>query len=198
MQRVLVTGGAGFIGSHLCKSLLDDNYQVTCVDNLITGSKKNIEELLNNPKDVKQKIQSMLDENDALKKQIEVFTNEKAQIIKQQLLQKVKLKNGINVIAEKIELSNADAIKNISFEMRSQLDDAFILLGAESDGKALLSLIISDNLVKEKNLNASNIIREISKEVQGGGGGQPFYATAGGKNVDGILSALKKGEEKIY
>ncbi len=156
-----------------------------------------VKELLNNPKDVKQKIQSLLDENELLRKQVENFTNEKAQAIKQQLLQKVKLKNGINVIAEKIELSNADAIKNISFEMRAQLDNAFILLGAEADGKAILSLIVSDNLVKEKNLNASTIIREISKEIQGGGGGQPFYATAGGKNADGLLVALKKGEEKV-
>jgi len=73
----------------------------------------------------------------------------------------------------------------------------FFLAGAEIDGKAHLSLIISDGLVKEKKLNASNIIREIAKEIQGGGGGQAFYATAGGKNPDGILAALERGKSFV-
>jgi len=67
-----------------------------------------------------------------------------------------------------------------------------LVIGAEIEGKALLTVMISDNLVKEKNLNASNIIREVSKEIQGGGGGQPFYATAGGKNPKGLSLALEK------
>jgi alanyl-tRNA synthetase len=162
---------------------------------LVNQSKQleSIKNLLKNPKDLPVRIQSLLDENEILRKQLDNMVQEKAQRIKKDLLQKIKSVNGIQIIAEKIALDNAEAIKNISFEMRSQLENAFILLASQSEDKVLLSLILSDNLVKEKNLNASSIIRTISKHVQGGGGGQPFYATAGGKNPDGIDEALSEG-----
>ena len=101
--------------------------------------------------------------------------------------------NGMNVIISQVSLQDADAIKNISFEMKNQVDNLFFLCGAEIDGKAHLSLILSENIVTEKNLNATNIIRDLSKEIQGGGGGQAFYATAGGKNPKGLKTALDKG-----
>ncbi|MBP6531973.1 MAG: alanine--tRNA ligase [Bacteroidia bacterium] len=150
-----------------------------------------IKELLKNPKDLVQRIQGLLDENTALQEQINVFVNEKTQIVKKELIGKIKSVNGINFLAEKVELPTADALKNLSFELKNQIDNLFFLAGAEIDGKALLSLIVSDNLVKDKNLNATNIIRELSKEIQGGGGGQPFYATAGGKNPAGLSKALE-------
>jgi len=150
-----------------------------------------IKELLKNPKDLVQRIQGLLDENTALQEQINVFVNEKTQVIKKELIGKIKSVNGINFLAEKVELPTADALKNLSFELKNQIDNLFFLAGAEIDGKAMLSLIVSDNLVKDKNLNATNIIRELSKEIQGGGGGQPFYATAGGKNPAGLSKALE-------
>lgn len=150
-----------------------------------------IKELLKNPKDLVQRIQGLLDENTALQEQINVFVIEKTQIVKKELIGKIKSVNGINFLAEKVELPTADALKNLSFELKNQIDNLFFLAGAEIDGKALLSLIVSDNLVKDKNLNATNIIRELSKEIQGGGGGQPFYATAGGKNPAGLSKALE-------
>jgi alanyl-tRNA synthetase len=131
-------------------------------------------------------------QEESLLKLIAKLTNEIAQKVKADLLKKVRTVNGVNLIAEKIELDNADAIKTISFELKHQLPDSMICLGAEVEGKAHLSIIISDNLVKEKNLNASNMIREAAKEIQGGGGGQPFYATAGGKNAAGIPAALER------
>ncbi len=133
-------------------------------------------------------------QEEALQKLIDKLTSEVAQKIKADLLQKIKAVNGVNLIAEKIDLNNADAIKNISFELKNQLTDLFFLAGAEIDGKAHLSLIISDNLVKEKNLDATKIIRELAKEIQGGGGGQAFYATAGGKNPEGLSAAIEKGK----
>ncbi len=150
-----------------------------------------IKELLKNPKDLVQRIQGLLDENTALQEQINVFVNEKTQVIKKELIGKIKSVNGINFLSEKVELPTADALKNLSFELKNQIDNLFFLAGAEIDGKAMLSLIVSDNLVKDKNLNATNIIRELSKEIQGGGGGQPFYATAGGKNPAGLSKALE-------
>ena len=152
-----------------------------------------VSELLKNPKDIPQRIESLLEENTSLQEQINVFINEKAQAIKKQLINSKKTVNGVNIIVSQIDLPNADAIKNISFELKNQVDNLFFLCGAEIDNKAHLSLIISDNLVTEKNLNATNIIRELSKEIQGGGGGQAFYATAGGKKPEGIKSALEKG-----
>jgi len=153
-----------------------------------------IKELLKHPKDLVQRIQGLMDENTALQEQINVFTNEKTQVIKKELLGKIKSVNGINFLAEQIELPTADALKNLSFELKNQVENLFFLAGAEIDGKALLSLIVSDNLVKDKNLNATNIIRELSKEIQGGGGGQPFYATAGGKNPAGLKKAIEMAE----
>ena len=96
--------------------------------------------------------------------------------MKAELLTKKQTVSGIHFIAERIELDSADAIKDLSFELRNQIDNLFMVLGAEVKGKPTLSVIISDNLVKEKNMNASTIVRELGKEIQGGGGGQAFYA----------------------
>ncbi len=153
---------------------------------------KKISELLNNPKDLLQRIESLLEENSSLQNQINTLIGEKAQGVKNDLLTKIKNVNGINAIIHELELPNADAIKNISFELKNQVENLFFLGAAEIEGKAFLSLIISENLVTERNLNATNIIRELSKEIQGGGGGQAFYATAGGKKPEGLKSALEK------
>ena len=149
------------------------------------------------PKDIVIRIKELLFENEILQKQIDSFVHEKAQLIKGELLKNVKLKNNINVIAQKIDLTNSEAIKNISFELRNQLPDSFILLASVSEGKAMLSLIISDHLVQSGKLNATTIIRSISKHIQGGGGGQPFYATAGGKNPAGIEAAIQEALSMI-
>jgi alanyl-tRNA synthetase len=99
----------------------------------------------------------------------------------------------VNMIVEQIELPSADLIKNLSFDLKNQLDNLFLLLGADIEGKPHLSLIISENLIKDKSMNATQIIRTLAKEIQGGGGGQPFYATAGGKQMEGLKKALEQG-----
>ena len=140
-------------------------------------------------------LDALIAENNTLKHQLDKVMLEKAGQIKRSLLQKITVVNGINLIAEQIELPSADLIKNISYELKKQVDNLFLLLGAKIEDKPHLSLIISENLVAEKNFNATNIIRTLAKEIQGGGGGQPFYATAGGKNINGIENALKQGRE---
>ena len=151
---------------------------------------------LNNPKDIVKGIEALLKENEELKKAAEEINKQKAQQIKTELLTKVKAVNGMNVIIEHANL-NAELLKNISFEIKQQVENLFMLLASEADEKPFLSLIISENIVKDKNLNASNIIRELAKEIQGGGGGQPFYATAGGKKKDGLIAAMQKAEKMI-
>lgn len=158
------------------------------------GLVNEVKALLKNPKDVIKSVQSLLEENTALQKQIEQMLREKAKSLKVELLNKKQTINGINFIAEKIELDSADAIKDLSFELRNQIDNLFMVLAAEVKGKPSLSIIISDNLVKDKSLNAGTIVRELGKEIQGGGGGQPFYATAGGTNSQGIAKALEKAK----
>ena len=153
--------------------------------------------LLKNSKDLVKSVQGLMEENATLQKQIEQMLREKAKGLKAELLTKKQTVGGIHFIAERIELDSADAIKDLSFELRNQIDNLFMVLGAEVKGKPTLSVIISDNLVKEKNMNASTIVRELGKEIQGGGGGQAFYATAGGTNIQGISAALEKAKSFI-
>lgn len=153
--------------------------------------------ILKNPKELVKSVQGLMEENTELKKQLEQLVREKAQLVKHELKAKIQLEKGINFLAEKIDLDNAEAIKDIAFQLRAETDNLFAVLAAEIKGKPSLSVIISDSLVKEKNLNASNIVRELAKEIQGGGGGQAFYATAGGNNLDGIQKALAKAKTSI-
>ena len=148
-----------------------------------------IKEIVNHPGDIVKGVTSLVESNESLKKQLAQFQNEKAQTVKADLLTKIKSHDGINRIIAQVDL-DAESIKNISYELKNQLNDLYCFLCANVDGKPHLSLMLSDSLVSEKGLNAMAIIRNLAKEIQGGGGGQPFYATAGGKNADGLTKAL--------
>ena len=137
-------------------------------------------------------IQTLFDENSQLKKQIESFENEKIISLCNSLKDKISRVSGINVICTKVEVSNAAALKDLAFKLKADTENLFVCLAAEFSGKANICIIISDDLLKSKNLNAGNIIREISKEINGGGGGQPNFASAGGDNTKGIQNALNK------
>jgi alanyl-tRNA synthetase len=156
-----------------------------------------VKTLLKNPKDVVKSVQSLLEQNTELQKQLDSLLKEKANTIQTELITKKQLINGVNFIAETIDLDSADIIKNLSFDLKNKIDNLFMVLGANIKGKPSLSLIISENLAKEKNLNAGNIVREIAKEIQGSGGGQAFYATAGGNNLQGLSKALEKAKEYL-
>jgi len=151
-----------------------------------------LKELLKNPKDIAKSIEILLEENNRLKKEIEKSINEKASGLKTELAQKAEQVNGINFIAQKVVLPNAEAIKTLAYQLKDIVSDLFLVLAVDIDGKPNITVMIAENLVKERGLNAGNIIRELAKEVQGGGGGQPFFATAGGKDVTGIDRALEK------
>lgn len=148
-----------------------------------------IKEIVNHPGDIVKGVTSLVEANESLKKQLAQFQNEKAQSVKAELLTKIKSHDGINRIIAQVDL-DAESIKNISYELKNQLNDLYCFLCANVDGKPHLSLMLSDSLVSEKGLNAMAIIRNLAKEIQGGGGGQPFYATAGGKNPEGLTKAL--------
>jgi alanyl-tRNA synthetase len=152
---------------------------------------------LKNPKSVLKAIQDMQLQASELTKQVEKLSREQGQQIKIALVGKKQAVGSIAFIGEKIEVASADVAKDICFALKSEIPNLFLILGAEINGKANLFIAISDNLVKEKNWNASTLIREFSKEIQGGGGGQAFYATAGGTNVQGIDNAIAKAKQWV-
>ncbi len=142
-----------------------------------------------------QGVVKLHEESASLRKEVELLMREKALSLKGDLKTKVVSNNGINTIAATVDIQNPDAIKDLAFQLRNEVENLFMVLGTVSGDKAMISVMISDNLVKDKGLNASTIIREAAKEIQGGGGGQPFYATAGGKNPAGLEKALAKAVE---
>ncbi|MEW6469167.1 MAG: alanine--tRNA ligase [Bacteroidota bacterium] len=155
-----------------------------------------VKALLKNPRDVVKSVENLIGENAALSKQVELLYREKAKSVKAELLNKIQKVNGYHLLCEKISLDSPDAIKDIAFELK-QKENIFIVLGAEVKGKASLTVAISDDLVRSKNLDAGKIVRELAKEIQGGGGGQANYATAGGSNAQGIQKALEKAKGLI-
>ena len=158
---------------------------------------KQIKELFKASKNIVNNVEKLLKENKQYSKQIEALTKIKLSFIKSELKEKIQEINGINVIAEKIEIDSAESVKQLSFDLKGELKNLFMVIGANINGKAILTVIISKNLVEEKGLNANKIIRDISKEIQGGGGGQAFFATAGGKNINGIDIAIQKAVNYI-
>jgi alanyl-tRNA synthetase len=150
-----------------------------------------VKEMLKNPKDVIKGLKTVLEENQELKKLAGEYEKLKLNEVRKAIALKIQKVNGIYFLAEKVELS-VDAAKILAFELSKTIDPLFLVLASENDGKANLTVMISESLIKEKGFNAATIIRELAKEIQGGGGGQPHIATAGGKNPAGIPAALKK------
>ncbi|WP_420186525.1 alanine--tRNA ligase [Bacteroides pyogenes] len=147
--------------------------------------------LFNNAPDLKGAIRKYLDENAGLKKQVEDFMKEKEAALKERLLQNVQEKNGVKVIKFCAPLP-AEMVKNIAFQLRGEItENLFFVAGSKENDKPMLTVMISDNLVAE-GLKAGNLVKEAAKLIQGGGGGQPHFATAGGKNPDGLNAAVEK------
>lgn len=158
------------------------NQQVTLVEEA--------KALLNNAKDLKKGIETLLNEKAELQKRLEALENAQVQQVKAELKQKVEAVNGLNFIAQRVSIGSAEAIKNLAFALRGEIDNLFLVLTAEIGGKPNITVMISDNLVKDKGFDAGKIIRELAKLVKGGGGGQPFYATAGGSDISGLGAVL--------
>ncbi|PJJ84372.1 alanine--tRNA ligase [Mucilaginibacter auburnensis] len=153
-----------------------------------------LKELLKNPKDISKSVESLLEENNRLKKEIEKSILEKSAGLKDELAQKAENINGINFIAQKVDLPGADAVKNLAYQLKDIVSDLFLVLVTNTDGKPGITVMIAENLVKEKGLDAGKIVRDLAKEIQGGGGGQPFFATAGGKDTSGLDRVLEKAK----
>lgn len=151
---------------------------------------------LKNPKDIVKAVNDLLTKNAALSKEIEQFQKDKAKNVKSSLKNSISDYKGVQLLNEIVEL-DGDSIKDILFQFKGEIDNFVGIIGGKEGDKCTLSVIISDNLTKEKDLHAGNIIREVSKHIQGGGGGQPFFATAGGKNPAGLKDAINAVLEKL-
>ena len=149
-----------------------------------------IKEVLKNPKNIVEAVEELSKKNAALQKQIEVFQREKAQAVKHELKTKIEGINGINYLGTKVNL-DAGSIKDIAYQLKGETSNFIGIFGGVEEDKCSLTIIIDENLAKEKGLDAGKIIREISKHIQGGGGGQAFFATAGGKNTSGVDKAIE-------
>ena len=145
-------------------------------------------------KDLHKGVEQLISSNKQLERQLKEFKKANAGNIKEELLKSAVEVNGIRFIAKEVEME-AEDMKDVSFQLRKENNLAMVL-GAKAGEKALLSVMLTDDLVA-KGLNADAMIREISKEINGGGGGQAFFATAGGSNPDGLENALNKAKEII-
>ena len=147
--------------------------------------------LFNNAPDLKAAISKYIEENASLKKQMEEFMKEKEAAVKNKLIEGAKEINGVKVIQAVLPMP-ADAVKNIAFQLKGQFpENLFVVIGSVFENKPLLTVTMSDDQVKA-GLNAGQLVREAAKLIQGGGGGQPHFATAGGKNPDGLSAAVDK------
>lgn len=154
------------------------------------------EALKANAADPLKAVTSLQEENASLKKQVEQLLKEKTKGLKSELKASLEAVNDVQFLAVEVDLDQG-SIKDLAFDLGSEFNNLFLLFGSNHDGKAMLSCYISKDLVKERDLNAGQIVRDLGKLIQGGGGGQPFFATAGGKNAAGIPEALKKAKSYV-
>ena len=153
---------------------------------------KNIKSFFNNAKDLQGVIQKYIDEHDAMKKEIEGFQAQAVERAAQRLVEKARTINGVTVITSVVPMAPA-AAKDLAFKIRAAVNGSLLcVIGSHDNNKPQLSIMMSDDMVSDHNLNAGQMVREAAKLIQGGGGGQPHFAQAGGKNVDGLSAAVDK------
>ena len=146
--------------------------------------------------DVLKSVGQLIEENQQLNKKISQLNSAKAGDLKNDLLKEAEEVNGVRFIAKSVDL-DAKAIKNLAFELTKSNDNLLLVLASQVDGKVTLTIALSEKLSQSKDLHAGNMVRELSKEIKGGGGGQAFFATAGGKDASGIPVVLEKAKDYL-
>ena len=153
---------------------------------------KAIKALFNNAKDLQGTLEKYINEHDAMKKQVESFQAEAVERMKEKLLSQVRNVNGVKVFCAVLPIK-PEVAKDLVFKVcAAEPEHSICVVGSVFDNRPMLNVIISEDLVKEQGLNAGQLVREAAKLMQGGGGGQPHYASAGGKNADGVNAAVDK------
>jgi alanyl-tRNA synthetase len=151
-----------------------------------------ISALLKSTGSIKDSVEKLMSENNSLKKSVEKFRIQSVTGNIKELINKAVVVNKIRFVSGEVETDSTEVLKNIAYQIRTSSSNTVMVIGSELNGKASLLVTVTDDLVGKRNINAVAIIRDISGEINGGGGGQPFLATAGGKNPAGIQSAIRK------
>ena len=150
--------------------------------------------MLKYPQELLSAVELLQSNNQSLQKKLDSYNLLRLKEVKKQLLSNRKELDSFSIIEDLSDLS-ADEMKQIIFEIKAEMKNLVVLLLSNQNNKPFISLMISEDLVKSKNWNAGLIIRELAKEIKGGGGGQPFFATAGGSDVNGLKSVTLKARE---
>ncbi len=156
-----------------------------------------IKSQLKNPKDVVASVQTLAEEKQALEKKLEIIYQQQANQIKDVLAAKVVKSNGHSLIIERVTVPTADGLKNIAYALRNQFDDLILVLAADIEGKPQVAVMLGEKVEAAKKFHAGNMVKELAKEIDGGGGGQPFFATAGGKKLEGLGNVIVKATELV-
>lgn len=153
--------------------------------------------LLKSGTGITEGVKQILEENQQLRKKIEQYEREGLKQLKADLKNRAEQIRGVSLICEQVSLSDPAQIKDLAYQLKSEISNLYLVLGTLNDGKPSLTVMISEELVKSAGLNAGLIVRESAREIQGGGGGQPFFATAGGKNPEGLGRAVAKARQAL-
>lgn len=145
-----------------------------------------LKELLKYPKDLGKAITSLVEDKNKAEKELETLKKEKVGSLKSDLINSAQQTNGVNVIIGQVEVPDAGGLKQLGFEIKNQVDNLYMVLTAEINNKPQIAVVISESLVEDKGLNAGTIVRELAQNIKGGGGGQPYFATAGGSDASGL------------
>ncbi len=183
----IVSEGAIAAGIRRIEAITADNAEAYMDEQIDTV--QNVKALFKNQKDIVKAVQQLIDQNSALQKETERLHKEKALAVKDDLIKAKVQINGFDFIGCKID-GDAQAAKDLAFAIKGKLENFLLVFGYESNGKAGLTIMVSEDLSKEKGLNAGQLIREAAKEIKGGGGGQPHFASAGGNDPNGIEAAI--------
>ncbi len=155
-----------------------------------------VEEILKHPKDLKKAVETLLVENQSAQKKLDQMNQQQASQLKKSMLDSLTSSNGKNLIFYSGEFPSSDSLKQVAFDLKREVENLVLLVAAEIDGKPMLTVMLDEGLVSN-GMNANEIVRKMAASIKGGGGGQPFYATAGGKDVNGLEEALKIGKELV-
>ncbi|MDE6451850.1 MAG: alanine--tRNA ligase, partial [Odoribacter sp.] len=157
---------------------------------------REMEKMFKSNKSLMECVKALVDENEGLKKETEKFALESLKLVKERLKNKKRVYRDINLIVEQL-LMPAAQVKDMAFQLKGEFEKVIFIGGGVMDGKPHLTVMISNSLVEDFGLNAGQIVREVAQEIKGGGGGQPFFATAGGSDPDGIERALDRAEKLV-
>jgi alanyl-tRNA synthetase len=158
---------------------------------------KRVQSLLGDPKDLVQALQQLKNENQERKKIIDEFESQALNTVKVDLMNKAVQRENVNLIIHQIAVPNPGALKDLGFQLKNEVEDAFVVLASDISGKPSIVIAISDSLVKANQWNAGKLIKQVARHIKGGGGGQPFIAQAGGSDVSGIDNALEEAKNWV-